>query len=264
MSVRTFVIAEPGCTAQGDLATMLRQIDMVAECGVDAFKGQWTSSAERMVARRHAPAYLRAYRWLEWPAAWHEQLQARCALRGIEYLCTVYLPEDVTTVAPFVSRFKISSFEAMDAEFVRAHFPFKKPIILSIGLTVNWDEIPEPDEDWFTGMTVLQCTSAYPCPWDQLNLALLRRPDVDGLSDHSDPKFTWIGAIAVAAGAKVIETHVRLNDCDPANPDYAVARDHAELRDYIAKIRIAELALGDGVKKIEPAERSMLRHRVTA
>lgn len=255
--MRTLVIAEPGCTAQGDLATMLRQIDMVVAAGANVFKGQWTSSAEKMAARRHASTYQRFYRWLEWPVEWHEQLRARCALRGIEYMSTVYLPEDVATIAPFVSRFKISSFEAMDPECLRANAAHGKPVIISTGLTVDRSVWPSAMALW-----VLQCTSAYPAPVETLNLSVLRGQEYDGLSDHSDPSFTWVGALAVAAGASIVETHVRLDDCHPQNPDYAVARNPRQLEDYIRHIRFAEAALGDGVKKLEPAELAMLRYRV--
>jgi sialic acid synthase SpsE len=50
--VRTLVIAEPGGTAKGDYATMVRLLETAHVCGADVFKPQFTVDAERHLARR--------------------------------------------------------------------------------------------------------------------------------------------------------------------------------------------------------------------
>ncbi len=81
--MKTLIIAEPGSTHEGDYDTMLRLIKCAADCKVDVFKNQWTSSAERMCARRHAPEYLESYRKLQYPLAWHASLREVCREHGI-------------------------------------------------------------------------------------------------------------------------------------------------------------------------------------
>ena len=117
-------------------------------------------------------------------------------------------------------------------------------------------------------VTVLACVSVYPCPDAEANLAVLRpsvnefpgQPPYQGYSDHT--LHPWTGALAVAAGARVVEFHVRLDDTDPANADFAVARDPLKAAEYVRNIRQAEALLGDGVRGARACEAPMLRYRV--
>ena len=259
---KTLVIAEPGCTHQGDLSTMLRLIDTAAECGADVFKNQWTSDAELMAKRRNAADYLPYYRWLQYPVEWHATCAERCKSRGLEYACSIYLPGDAAIVAPYVSILKISAFEQDDRELSKAARATKKRVLCSNG----GDERKSPR--W---MEWLHCVSAYPAPLESMNLSVLRKLDgreyeeyemYSGLSDHSRHVLT--GAVAVGAGASIIEAHFRLEDTDPKNPDYRVAFNPREFSEYIRNIRTAETLMGSGEKKIQDCEREMLRYRVTA
>lgn len=252
---RTLVIAEPGCTAEGDFEQMLRLIDAAAECGADVFKAQWTSSAQRMVERRKALDYLRFYGWLEFPIAWHEAFATRCAQRGIAYACSVYLPEDAATVSAHVKFLKISSFEADDAALVSACRRAGPPVIVSYGLGRRRS---------YKGDIELHCVSAYPAPLESLNLWCINyeHESFDGLSDHS--RHLLAGALTVAMGGSVVETHYRLDDCDPRNPDYAVSFSPSEFAQYVRYIRDAEVMLGGGVKRVQDCEQPMLRYRVEA
>src|SRR5262245_53584942 len=111
MSAPTFVIAEPGSCHDGRCEGLLQLADLAAEAGADAFKVQYWSSAERLAERRRAPAYRTLYEHYRMPVEWFEPVAEFCRGRGLELLATCYLPEDVATVAPYVSRFKIASFE---------------------------------------------------------------------------------------------------------------------------------------------------------
>lgn len=269
---RAFVIAEAAACHDGDLIKAHRLVNLAGAIGADACKFQWLSSPERLAERRHAPEYLTAYRLLAFPREWHDYLAAHCAERKLEYMCTTYLPEDVAVIASHVKRFKVSSFEATDHHFVALHAEWPdKPLIISAGMGAD---LRPSLAAYFRGyqlardpVTVLHCVSAYPCPPEQLNLLALRQspwelPSPCGLSDHT--RHPWTGALAVAAGAQVIEFHVRLDDTDPANADYAVARAPAEALEYVRNVRFAEAVLGDGIRRAMPAERAMLRYRVGA
>ena len=270
---RTFVIAEAAATHDGNYAKALRLVDLAAQIGCDAVKMQWISSAERLCERRRAPEYLDAYRLLQFPEAWFPDLLARCEEHGIELMTTCYLPEDIHVIARYVKRFKISSFEATDAHFVALHAEWpEKPLIISAGMGASLRRSLERYTDAFLGRAVprwqaLHCVSAYPCPTDQIGLAAIRRHPIyqwgdkrHGLSDHT--RHPWTGALAVAAGAEVIEFHCRLDDTDPRNADYEVARTPEESRVYVENIRVAEAMIGDGVTRVQEAEREMTRYRV--
>lgn len=254
---RTLVIAEPGCTAEGELDTQIMLAIAAAKAGASIFKSQWTSNARRMVERRNAPDYLRFYRWLQHPVEWHETLARVCAEHRMDYACSVYLPEDVAAVAPYVEYLKVSSFEAKDKALLAAADRSGCQVIVSAGMC-DEDEIDELVDG---ERCVLACTSAYPAPLATIRLGMIRRHELDGLSDHS--RNIRMGAYAYCAGAHVIEAHIRLNVTDPANPDYATAFSPEEFVDYVAHIREAETASTDYVG-IPEAERPMMRYRVGA
>ncbi len=251
---RTFVIAEAACTHDGDLDKALKLVDLAKSIGADGVKFQWTSSPERLAQRRHVEDPT-AYRLLEFPEEWLDVLSAYAGGKGLEFMCTVYLPEDVETIAPYVSRFKISSFEAGDTGFYELHEDRNKQIIVSTGM--NFDV-----EDWYLAnddMKFLYCVSAYPTPISQINLAMLWG-GYDGLSDHTTHLMT--GAFAVCAGAEIIEFHIKLHLTSPQNPDYLVSRNPDQAKEYIENIRLAERMLGDGVPRVQPCEEENLKYRV--
>jgi N,N'-diacetyllegionaminate synthase len=248
----TFVIAEAGSTHDCEISRAFQLVNKAKEAGADAVKFQWWSSAERLAERRNAQKYLPVYQKYKVPDVWLSWLHLACVANGIEFMCTVYLPEDIPFVDLWVNRFKVASFEAKDLEFVTAHFAYKKQVIVSTGMQ---DVVPNIHHPY---LYYLHCVSAYPCPLDQANLRAIG--DYIGYSDHTRNVLT--GALAVAAGAKIIEVHFRLDDTDPENPDYATALSPGQLKDYVALIRQAEVMLGDGVKKPQPAEADMMRYRV--
>lgn len=252
----TLVIAEPGCTHQGDYASIVRLIHVAAEGGANVFKNQWMSSPKRVCERRNAPEYRAFYDWLNYPLDWHLSFQRICGELGLAYACSVYLPEDVPTIAPFVQYLKISSFEANDAALIAAVEASKLPSFVSGGMQTS-DEF---ERAWLNlPMDLLHCVSSYPAPLDQLNIGTIRHTG-EGFSDHS--RHLLAGALAVAVGARIVEAHFRLDDCHPKNPDYAVAFSPKEFKQYIQNIRDAEVMLGDGVKRLQPCEQPMLKYRV--
>lgn len=263
--MRTLVVAEPGSTHEGDFDTMLHLIDVAFYAGCDVFKNQWTSSAATMCARRHAPEYLESYLKLQYPGIWHERLRAACRERGLEYACTAYIPGDAKVLAPFVDYLKISSFECTDQELLDEAMDSGSLVIVSTGMATDYTPVltrpGRPKMPW----AVLHCCSSYPAPLSDLNLDALAadlRPAKLGFSDHS--RDVRVGAWAICVGAEIIETHFRLDDCDPSNNDYEVAFTPAELSEYVRNIRAAEGALGDGIKRIQPCEAESLRFRVTS
>ena len=251
---RTFVIGEFGSCHDGDLGRAFKLIQVAKEAGCDVAKGQYWSSSFDLAERRNAWDYYPIYAKYRVPHVWLSWLHLACIANGIEFMMTVYLPKDIEDIAPWVQRFKIASFEA-NADFIGEHRKYGKPIIVSTGMT-GATSVP-----WrYDGVSYLHCVSSYPCPLDQANLGAIR--SFDGYSDHTHNVLT--GALAVAAGAKVIEVHFRLDDTEEDNPDYATALSPGQLKDYVHLIRQAEVMIGDGVKKPQPAEQAMMQYRVKA
>lgn len=276
--MRTTIVAEIGTTWRRDLGRALGLIDACAECGVDVVKAQYVSDPERLARRRDAGEYLTSYYDLKWNEAWHAQFAERCRSRGVQYACTVYLPEDVDVVAPFTSHFKVAAFEAgaddLLVAYVNAMRGNEKKLVVSLGLGTNAEDAtmrlytrtgnPNDDDPFVDERIVfLRCVSAYPTPIDDLHLAQLAT--LDGLSDHTaaaDPDSLSVGALAVAAGARWVERHVCLDDTPANHPDRVVSLLPWQLVDYVARVRVAERARGDAnATGPAPSEVSMLRYR---
>lgn len=137
------------------------------------------------------------------------------------------------------------------------------PLVLSTGMT------DEAYEAWVLEtfgsqqtLYLLHANSAYPTPEQHCNIGVVRRYSllardhphiVPGWSSH-DPG--WLGsALAVAAGAGMVEKHVKLGNTDWAHFD-AVAVDltTSAFREYVEAIRRAQAIVGSTEKRITASE----------
>lgn len=141
-------------------------------------------------------------------------------------------------------------------------------VVLSTGMT------DKAFEEWVLGtfakvpqLYLMQANSAYPTPARDCNIGVIRHYSrlakddpriIPAYSSHDDG---WFGsALAVAAGARMVEKHVKLGDTDWAHFD-AVALDltTSQFRDYVTKIREAEILDGSEEKAIAPSEHHKYR-----
>lgn len=246
-----FIIAEAGSSHDNDLQKAYRLIEAAKECGADAVKFQWTSDFGAMARRRAKDpkdvgalalmyeAFL--FKSEEWLYALHE----KCLESKIEFMCTVYLLKDIPIINKFVKRFKISAYESQWFEFVDAHDQYGKEVIISLNGTHVWAT--------YGKRKFLHCVSKYPTPINELGLGKLwhrhgnGKSMYDGLSDHSGDRL--VGGFAAAAGADIIEAHIRLHDTSPANPDYGHSlicdlnsppMEAVAFREYVGNIRYFE------------------------
>jgi len=105
-------------------------------------------------------------------------------------------------------------------------------------------------------ITVLHCNTAYPTPFEDVNLlAMITIRDTFkvnvGYSDHT--LGIEIPIAAVALGGKVIEKHFTL-DKNMEGPDHKASLEPFELKAMVKAIRNIEKAMGDGNKKVTSSE----------
>ena len=106
-------------------------------------------------------------------------------------------------------------------------------------------------------ITLMQCTTAYPAPYDEINLNTIPTlRDIFklniGFSDHS--LGVQASLAAVALGAKIIEKHLTLNK-KFKGPDHRASLDAKEFKFMVEGIRIVEKVLGDKIKKVTKSEK---------
>jgi sialic acid synthase SpsE len=76
-----------------------------------------------------------------------------------------------------------------------------------------------------------------------------------GYSDHS-LSVDLVPAMAVAYGAKLDEKHLTLDPQSTAGPDHQASLGVGEFTRMVQAIRLAETAMGNGEKVIQPCERN--------
>jgi sialic acid synthase SpsE len=254
-----------GNCAEGDLLTMLRQIDSAKAAGCDCVKAQWLSNPARLVERRKAQDYAGNYAMLAYPLAWLGVMREHAHDLGFEWRCSVYLPEDVEAVAPFVDGLKVSSFEYRANDVFEAASGTELPVMVSLGMAEHQEMMAivawRDSRRRYAPTNLLHCVSAYSVaiPPAQWNLGAIRRYGLDGFSDHT--RSVQSGHDAVLAGARILEVHMRTADANPDNPDYGVALAPDRLKQYVELVREASQKLGDGVKRAQPCEAEMLKYR---
>lgn len=140
---------------------------------------------------------------------------------------------------------------------------YKGPLVLSTGMTdqnyERWILETFADQE---RVYLLHCNSAYPTPDAHCNIGVVQHyaeladdhPHlVPGYSSHDHG---WIAsALAVAAGARMVEKHVKLGNTEWAHFD-AVALDLTtkSFEEYVQQVRKAQVMLGSRTKRITESE----------
>jgi sialic acid synthase SpsE len=187
---------------------------------------------------------------------WRTENDGSCRKRNIQFSATPFYLEAVAELFPFVDFYKIASYELLWHDLLRACARTGKPVVLSTGMA-TLDEIAGAVEvirgAGGTELTLLHCTSGYPTPAAQCNLAAIATLRETfgckvGWSDHSvDP-----GVIHRAVhrwNAEMVEFHL---DLDGQGDEFKTG--HCWLPDAIAPV-IRDCASGagaDGAGKKEP------------
>ncbi len=294
------VIAEAGVNHDGSPERALALVDAAAGAGADVVKFQTfkaealvsrgaPKAGYQLQTTGAAESQLDMLRRLELTPADHVRLIARCAERGVEFLSTPFDRQSLELLADLfgLPQLKLGSGELTDAPLLLAAGRTGKSLYLSTGMA-TLDEVrtalgvlaygflggDEPSRDAFAAafaspegraalhrrVTLLHCTSAYPTPFDEVNLrAMDTLRDAFGLpvglSDHSSG--IAVAIAAAARGAAVIEKHFTL-DRDLPGPDHRASLEPGELAAMIRAVRQVEAALGDGHKAPAAAERETL------
>ena len=257
---RTRVIAEVGSVHDGSFGNALRLIDVAAACGADVVKFQTHIASAETLREAPMPEYFKGeprYEYFERTAFSYEQWQSlkdHCAEVGIEFLSSPFSIEAVELLEDLgVSRHKIPSGEVTNLPLLERVAATGKPVLLSSGMS-SWDELDRAVEVLRSGngsLTVLQCSSKYPCPYEDVGLnvlqALRERYDLPvGLSDHTMTPYTAYAAVAL--GAVVIEKHLTFSR-EMYGSDARHSLEPEEFTRLIDGIRAIETALASRVDK---------------
>lgn len=269
---RCLIIAEAGVNHNGRLDLALKLCDKAKEIGADVIKFQ-TWKTENLLTRDVAQAeyqqnntqktesQFEMLKKLELSYDDFRTIKQHCDDIGILFSSTADEEESLDFLVelgvPFI---KVGSGDIGNVSFLRYMGSKGLPIVLSTGMSTLEDvefSINALREGGAKEITVLHCTTNYPCPHNEVNLkAMLTLRDAFnlpvGYSDHTIG--SEVSVAAVGLGATIIEKHFTL-DKNMEGPDHIASTEPEDFKKMIEQIRNIESALGDGVKQMTASEK---------
>ena len=257
-----YIVAELSANHNGSLEIAKESIKAAKEAGANAVKLQ-TYTPDTMTLNCDKEDFIikggtlwdgktlyELYKEAYTPWEWHEELFKYARNIEIDIFST---PFDKTAV-DFLEQFnpiayKIASFEIIDYELVRYTASKGKPIIISTGIATIGeiqDIVDICKEEGNNNIILLKCTSSYPAPLEDANLATIPNLAgtfgvVAGFSDHTLGIVAPV--VATTLGAKVIEKHFIL-DKSLGGPDASFSLDKEEFSQMVKTVRDAEKLIG--------------------
>lgn len=257
-----FIIAEMSGNHNMDYERAVKIIHAAKDAGVDAIKLQ-TYTADTITLNSDKPwfrtgddtlwsgmtlheLYEKAYT----PWEWQPKLKKIADELGLILFSSPFDLSSVDFLEKMdVPAYKIASYEINDIPLIKKVAETGKPIIFSTGIADMGDIALAIDTCREAGndqLVFLKCTSEYPAPYKDMNLAMIPNMRetlscISGLSDHS--MGDEIAIAAAALGAKVIEKHFTLSRAD-GGVDSAFSMEIDEMKNMVKRIRNVEEAIG--------------------
>ena len=271
------VVGEVAQAHDGSLGTAHSYIDALARAGADAVKFQThlahaeSTSAEpwRVPFSHQDECRYDYWKRMEFAPQQWAGLREHAHESGLAFVSSPFSVEAVDLLrSTGVDALKIASGEVAHLELVDACAASGVPVLLSTGMSplTEVDAAVEHLRRAATSFAVLQCSSSYPCPPEEVGLNMLAtlRENYDcpvGLSDHSGTIYPALAAVTL--GATVIEVHVTLSR-DSFGPDVASSVTVDELRQLVDGVGFISTMIAHPVDKDRAAEaRAELRTMFT-
>ncbi len=267
----SYIIAEIGQNHNGDINIAKKLIDMSVRCGANAVKFQKRDIPSELTKEAFdkpydnpnsfGKTYGEHRMFLELNEQQHQELKEYALRMGITYFCT---PCDIPSVellerigCPF---YKVASRDLTNIPLLERLGKTGKKVIISTGMA-DVDDITEALQALNMkkdDVVVMQCTSEYPCALNNVNLNAMKTLEdkfgcLVGLSDHTSG--VVVSTAAAVMGAVMIEKHVTL-DRTMKGTDQPGSLEESGLKKLIEYVRAVELAMGDGIKDVNPATQS--------
>lgn len=216
--MKYMLIAEIGSVHDGSFGNAKKLIELAAECGADAVKFQTHIPEYETLKNSPAPEYFNDeprfdyFKRTSFTLNQWQKLKDVAKKNKVTFLSSPFSLEAVDLLEKIdLEIYKIPSGEVTNLPLLERISKLQKPVLLSSGMS-NWNELDNAVKI-FKGkvdLTVMQCSSQYPCKNDQVGLNVIneissRYKCSVGFSDHT---IGFAAPIAAAAkGAKIIEKH---------------------------------------------------------
>lgn len=267
----TYVVAEIGINHNGDLDIAKRMIKAAKETGVDAVKFQKRTPElcvppEQRNVMRETPwgyiSYLDYRRKIEFGEQEYDEIDRYCKELGIDWFVSVWDESAVDFMEKYQPiAYKVPSAALTDHSLLRHLRRTGRPLILSTGMSTMEQIRKAIEVIGLEDVVICHTTSAYPCDPDELNLRMIQtlKSEYDCPIGYSGHEVGLIpSVVAVALGACLVERHFTL-DRAMWGSDQAASVEPGGFERLVKYIRVTEMALGDGVKRVYDSEIPILK-----
>ncbi len=266
-----YIIAEIGINHNGNLDTAKEMILAAQETGADAVKFQ-KRTPELCVPKdqwdimRETPwgyiSYIDYRHKVEFGLEEYKAIDAFCRELGIDWFASVWDEGALDFMENFNPVcYKVGSASLTDIGILKKIRSTGRPIILSTGMSTFEQIETSVNAIGIDNLALMHSTSAYPCDPMELNLRMIetlrnRYTCPIGYSGHEVGLITTV--VAVSLGACMVERHFTL-DRAMWGGDQSASVEPGGFRKLVKYIRVTEMALGDGVKRVYDSEKSSLK-----
>ncbi len=269
-----FVIAEIGHNHQGNPDLAMAMLKAAKESGASAAKlqkrhlpGLFTSEFARQPYKSdHAfgTTYLEHRTALEMGKREWNDLAAYARDIGLPFFATAFdIPSADFLAGLGVPALKIGSGDSLNWPLLDHAATLGMPLIVSTG-GLAWDDIDATAQrlaEHGAQYALLQCTSTYPCPPEELELSVIaamrqRYPQtVIGYSGHEQGILPSLAAAAL--GAAIIERHFT-TDTSLRGSDQRFSLTPETMAELVQGAALVRRSLGAGIKRRFPSEEPAL------
>ena len=262
LNTDVFVIAEIGNNHEGSIQLAKELILKAADCGVDAVKFQ-SITPGKLISPLEVKRLDQLKRY-EFNFNDFLELKELADSVGLEFMSTPFSRSWISKLSTICPALKIASGDNNYDSLLEDAARTELPILLSTGMT----DLPAVKRayDLITniwgeghktpGLILLHCVSAYPTPLNQANLgAIIALRNISKWVGYSDHTIGITAAIVAASlGASVIEKHFTISKSYSDFRDHQLSADPEEMALLVERVREARILMGDGCKRIMPAE----------
>jgi N-acetylneuraminate synthase len=256
---KLYIIAEIGSVHDGSFGNACKLIYLAAKCGANAVKFQTHFGEFESLKSAKRPSFFKEedrisyFNRTMFNFSEYKKFIFLARKNKIDFLSSPFSLEAVDFLEKLkVKAYKIPSGELTNHPLLARIAKTKKKVFLSTGMA-NWNEIDDAvkilrkNKD----LTVMQCTSIYPCPLDKVGLNVIseirKRYKIKvGFSDHTNDSIAAIGAVFF--GATVIEKHITFSKYMYGS-DAKNAMEPKEFKIFCNDIKKASFILNNPIKK---------------
>ena len=259
---KTCIVAEVAQAHDGSLGMAHAYIDAIANSGADAVKFQTHIAAAESTldepwrvkfSEQDATRY-DYWKRMEFTEQQWRGLKTHAEEKGLYFLSSPFSIEAVELLTRVgVAAWKVASGELSNLPMFERIAMTGIPVFLSTGMSPLSEIDAAVDQIKSRGLplTVLQCSSVYPCPPEKIGLNVIpffreRYACNVGLSDHSGK--IYAGLAAATLGIDILEVHVTLSK-ESFGPDVPASVTTTELHQLVEGIRFIEKMQANPVNK---------------